>query len=704
MKKYEKHTAIYLLILLMLLPYSLPFVQINIAQEITYKREEALIIPAGKAASPKNYNPFTTAGWTARGIRWINEFLFHYNLLNDTTFGWLATGYEYGPKYEYIKIFLRKGVTWNDGVPFTAHDIVFTINMLKKHPELITAPWAIKWIKDIKAIGDHEVIIWLNEPNVRFHWDLTSLICFPWLWIVPKHIWEKVEDPSKFMNFPPVTTGPYKVIKSTAEEVILERDPNYWGAKILGVVPQPKYVIFKYVGEREKVAMALEKNELDVGGMSYSVFKEAQKRNPHLIFWGYPTPCPSLLDINIHKYPLSLKEVRWAISYAINRTKLVFLLEELAHPAHTWFPDYKAVQKFIDPKIIEKYDTTVHDPKKSINILKNLGFTRGPDGVWVTPNGTRLEFELQCGIPAGPITLAICEDLTAIGIKVTPKPLEWAVRWSNHAKLHYDLWQSWAQFPAVTTPYTWYDHFSSKYLLPIGQEAGEGFNRIRFKNATYDAILSEVAKIPDEDPRAYKLYNKLLEILLQELPRIPLITRTEFVILNDKYWTNWPSSWGGPNPYTQAQWWWSKFEFVFFNIRSRTLPPVLPPKIEYITVWFTKHVDTFTGADGKTYGPFDAGDSAKIPQSDAITLIEKRLASKVPPLPEEAEAAMKTLSSKVDEISKDISDLKSSVQESISGLANTVAGMSTAIYIAIILSLIAAIAAVATLIRSRSPA
>jgi len=692
-----KTVMVLVILLLMGLPsislinYSLNTV---LAQEIKYKREEVLIIPCRKSASPDNFNWLTTAGWRGREVRWLNEFLFYYNLLNDTIVPWLATKYEYGPKYETIKIYLRKGVTWNDGVPFTAHDIVFTVNYLKKHPECIGAGWVKRWIKDVKAVSDYEVIFWLTRPNCRIHWGFTSLVCFPQFWILPKHIFEHVKEPLKFKNYPPVVTGPYKVVRSTPEETILVRDPNYWGTKVLGVVPQPKYVIFKYVGGPEKEAMALEKNEIDVGSMSYSVFKEAQKRNPHLIFWAYPGPCVALLDINIHKYPLSLKEVRWAISYAINRTKLVYLQEGLAYPAHTWFPKYKRVQKFINPELIKKYDCTVYDPNKSIEILKSLGFKRGPDGVWVTPNGTRLEFELQTGVPAPPYWLSVAEDLNKIGIKVKVKPLEWAVRWSNHARLHYDMWASWAQFPAVATPYTWYDHFSSEYLLPIGQEAPEGFNRIRFSNATYDKILNELAGIPDEDPRAYELYNKLLEILLQELPRIPLTGRLEYVILNDYYWTNWPDSWGGENPYTQAQWWWSKFLFVFFNIRSRFLPPVLPPK-RYVTVWFTAHVDAFKGADGKMYGPFEAGEYAKIPKEDAESLIKKGLASYTPPLPKGVEEILRGTREEVKALRSDIKALTKSI-ESISG---AIAALSMAIYAAVILSLIATIVSIVTLLK-----
>ena len=200
MKKEKARFVAILSVYILMMPLVLGTANMALAQEITFKREEVLIVPYRRREAPTNFNPFTTSGWTNEYLRWCFEFLFYYNHLNDTIIPWLATGFEYGDNYKSITIYLRKGVTWNDGVPLTSKDVVFTVNMLKKHPELVTAAWVRSKIKDVEAIDDYTVKITLYEPNARFHWDITSLICFPWLWIVPEHVWSKVEDPVKFMN------------------------------------------------------------------------------------------------------------------------------------------------------------------------------------------------------------------------------------------------------------------------------------------------------------------------------------------------------------------------------------------------------------------------------------------------------------------------------------------------------------------------
>ena len=65
----------------------------------------------------------------------IYEPLYFYNAFADTDniIPWLATGHEYNDDFTEVTIHLREGVEWSDGVPYTAADIVFTIDMLKAH-------------------------------------------------------------------------------------------------------------------------------------------------------------------------------------------------------------------------------------------------------------------------------------------------------------------------------------------------------------------------------------------------------------------------------------------------------------------------------------------------------------------------------------------------------------------------------------------
>jgi len=309
MSQYRRNARILALVVAALFLASIVPISPVSAQE-KYPREVTFIFQVGRPFVPDNFNAFVSTGFIGNRyvIRpFLQEFLFEYDLVSGKFFGWLATHYEYSPDYKSIRIYVRRGVNWNDGVPFTAHDIEFTVKYLKKHPELVTASWVNMNIEDAIALDNYTVVLKLKEPNPRFHLGLTSVIGFPEFWVMPKHVYEKIDDPMKFKNWPnPVFTGPYKVVKCTKEMIVLERRDDYWGIKY-GFIPQPKYVIGKVIKEREKVYMALDKAEIDMGGLPANMALELAKKNPYIKLWMFTMGDVELLDINIHKYPLSLR-------------------------------------------------------------------------------------------------------------------------------------------------------------------------------------------------------------------------------------------------------------------------------------------------------------------------------------------------------------------------------------------------------------
>ena len=81
---------------------------------------------------------------------------------------------------------------WNDGKAFTAEDVEFTFNMLKKYPALdVRGAWSK--LTSVKASGDKAVFSF-KEPGAS---TFTIINEVP---IVPKHIWSKVKDPTTFTN------------------------------------------------------------------------------------------------------------------------------------------------------------------------------------------------------------------------------------------------------------------------------------------------------------------------------------------------------------------------------------------------------------------------------------------------------------------------------------------------------------------------
>jgi peptide/nickel transport system substrate-binding protein len=628
---------------------TLPVSSQDVSQEV-YPREDTVYIPTwSEFASPDNFNPYLSGSeGHQKGVWALYEHLFTFNLANGSIIPHLATGYEYGIDFKSIKIFIRHGVTWNDGYPFTANDVVFTLNMMKTY----FGGWATKWIEDTVAIDNYTVMIWLNEPNARFHWELTSVICYSNIWIVPEHIWKDV-DPTTFMNNPPVWTGPYNLEGVSSTAVVYKRNDDYWGIEVMGWVPQPEYIIWKFVGaSQDKVTMALENNELDIGWMGVPEFLDVQKRDPHISRWTVMQPAVLNLHLNIHKYPLSLPEVRWAISDGIDRTGWLELGGGAAAGtmATSLFPEYSNIQAFIDPEILKEYDVTVYSPEEAIAALEGLGFTRGTDGIFVTPNGTRLSFEiLVTGV--SPQYQFFAENMKAIGIDVILKVVDYSIWWESYLKLDYDFLMT-GRYLCAVSPYEIYKTFDSSLVLPWGPDGVKSdptTNIVRYSNAEYDQILKSVAEMTDEDPKAEGLYNKLLTILMRDLPVIPLTIGYDSEVTNDYYWTNWPSSQGGSNPYTVLLTWWSQFTFTTFNIRSRTLPAKVAP-------------------------------------------------TPSPTISPEMQLVVDYLKSLIDKTATGISigDLEGEVAQ----VAGTVDTLTMAVYISVILSLIAAVAAIIAMIRT----
>ena len=152
-----------------------------------------------------------------------------------------AQSFESSPDGKVWTYKLRPGIKWADGVPFTADDVVWTLQTVSTRPTTpaTCCPATCPTPDKIEKIDDLTVKITLPEPNVRM-----SSLYIP---ILPKHIWEKA-DPKKIKDFDPFTeitdattgekkkaiigTGPFMVTKLDKKgTTILERNPYFYGPK-----------------------------------------------------------------------------------------------------------------------------------------------------------------------------------------------------------------------------------------------------------------------------------------------------------------------------------------------------------------------------------------------------------------------------------------------------------------------------------------
>ncbi|WP_431981405.1 ABC transporter substrate-binding protein [Streptomyces qinglanensis] len=134
----------------------------------------------------------------------------------------LATAAEVDGKAERCTLTLRRGVTWHDGTPLTAADVVHTLKY-RASPDRV-APSELSAYFDLAAAeahGDHTVVL----PAVQPVGDPATLFAGAGLYVVKK-------GTSDFSTDTAVGTGPYRVRAFKAGvETRLERNDAYWDGK-----------------------------------------------------------------------------------------------------------------------------------------------------------------------------------------------------------------------------------------------------------------------------------------------------------------------------------------------------------------------------------------------------------------------------------------------------------------------------------------
>ena len=554
------------------------------AQDIREVPREATVIienEFGRVAVPDNMNPYIAGQYLDWGM-WqaTQEALFYLNYETGEVIPWQASGYSFNDDKTEVTINIRDGVKWSDGTPLTAHDVVFTIEMLQGNPELQYSFDMQQWVASITAEDDHTVVMTLTRPNPRFVINYFSVRIWDTILIAPQHIWENV-DPTTFNNFDleaglPMGTGAYRLVRSTETEQVYDRRDDWWAAETgFQPLPAPERAIWLGAPSEDLRAALMSNNELDAAWLfSRSTFEVAQSRNPNIVGWttdlpyAYLDPCPRYLGLNNKSAPFDDREVRWALNAAIDRDLLVAIAYEgMTNPAATLYPTYAPLQAFLDRNaaLFEEYDVLGSDATLINSVMEGKGYTRDSDGLWVDGDGERITFTLIARssqtdkVRMGNI---LAEQMRAAGFDASFQPLEDGI---FYADVPNGASQAWVTdlCGSVSDPYETFSRFHSRFSGPIG-ESVPGVNASRFENAEFDEIVDAMAVLAASDEGFDELADQALAIWLHELPGIPLVQARLLTPFNNSYWTNWPTS---DNNYIQPGHWWVTGALMLHNIQ-----------------------------------------------------------------------------------------------------------------------------------------
>jgi peptide/nickel transport system substrate-binding protein len=535
--------------------------------------------------SPANFNPYAGVLLHQRNSLHytVNEMLFYTNHNTGKIVPWQGESWAYNPGFTVLTVKLRRGVKWSDGAPFTARDVVYTLDMLKASaPTLVLSSAIAEWVKEAAAVDDLTVRITLSKPGPRWAKDFLAQGQAARFVVVPEHIW-KDKDPKTFEFYDlakgwPVGTGPYRLVRSGADAVVFDRRDSWWAvdARVAPQMPAVQRVVYR-PATVEAMPQLFINNDLDIGrALPVGQFQAARARNPQLASWrkdgpvfGAPDGCVFRLFFNTQKAPFDDAEIRWAMNHALNRQQIVDLAFEGSMPkAVLPFSSYAAVQQYVGPlkDLVERSRLDHRDLRKTAEILTRKGYRKGADGRWARPTGEKwpVAVVMEQGNPIGPV---LTQQLQEAGFDASFQVLRGAAFTDAIVTGSFET-ALWVHCGSVDEPWQTLEHFHGKYAAPAGQKVANLRAPTRYANRELDGLLNQMeAMTPSPgDARYMDLVRRATEIYLRDLPSIVLAEEFHVVTFNTTYWTGFPTA---DDPYVAPYVPWEGFNLIIHRLKPR---------------------------------------------------------------------------------------------------------------------------------------
>jgi len=403
---------------------------------------------------------------------------------------WLADDWQASDDGAEWTFTLHPGVTWHDGKALSAEDVAFTFKYFKTNQAAFKWSWPVDKVESAEAVDEETVVLKLTEPLAGAHEELIGSLP-----IIPKHIWEGVDDPAKFTAGEAVVgSGPFKLVEYSKEQAryVYGANMDYFKG-----APTVDTLIFVKV---ENQALALETGTTDYAsfwGKEIEAVQAFEDDEKYGIIDG-PSFWVLQMIFNTQKAPFDDVELRRAVAHAIDRQQIV---EQVTHGGAI-VANLGIVSPFTDwhnPDL----PTYEHDPAQAKTMLEEAGGT-DLSLTLITTGGFAREAEL------------VQADLEAIGVEVEVQAGDYSTIDELLREGNFDLainGHGGIANPAILRTPTW---------------PAESYS-----NDAYDDLYRQQASTVDEEARRKSVWQ-LQEIIAEDLPVLTLY--------HPKMWTVYDAS------------------------------------------------------------------------------------------------------------------------------------------------------------------
>ncbi|MCW8331599.1 ABC transporter substrate-binding protein [Photobacterium sp. SDRW27] len=493
------------------------------------------VVPEYKDRIIANFNPFSKASMPTTHEFIFEPLIIFNSLQNNKPEYRLATSYRLDKDLKGITFTLRDNVTWSDGKPFTADDVVFSFYLAQKYPEL-DSHGINQWVEKVYKRPSGEVYFKLVKPNALVAY---TLVLLP---IVPKHQWENVADPVSYANATPIGTGPYTQVEALNESSYLQcQNPSYWQAELhkIDCLRYPK------VTNNDDFIARIAKGEFDwTGSFIPDIERHYASYSPDFKYWLPPASNISLMfnfkavDPEIQAL-FAQVEFRRAISMSVQRQLLIDIASFGQGVPSTFASGMsQRFTRWADPVVTEKYlPYMTFNPALAIDRLNELKVVdKDGDGWRELPSGKKLELTILT--PKGwsdfnTTALLLVEMMEQVGIRVSPVQVDFTLFVEQLA--HGDYTMALTNYPQGPTPFKYFDTaFNSAYQAPQYPRYAMHF----YQNPRIDELLNQFPTVSLAHKRL-AIIRELNEIIASQQVTVPLYNTVQFYQYNTQRFEGW---------------------------------------------------------------------------------------------------------------------------------------------------------------------
>lgn len=460
---------------------------------------QALFVPGGGGSSP-----FMTSTKILERLLKIDEKLAFQPVL--------ATDVSASPDFKTYTVKLREGVTWHDGQPFTADDVVYNV---QEHWKPISAGVALKALQKASAIDAHTVRLQFSTPVPEFFFK--SILAGQYQVVIPKHRYAGRDIITNPLNNTPVGTGPWQYGQWVRGSYVeYRRNEKYWNT----AQPYPEKLLIRWWGDPASRSAALETGELQVAYSNPVPGRDIDRlvKTGKIVVdtKGYENAAWTVtVEFNQRREHVKRREVRQALLLAIDRK---FIIDTIyfgrGKPAVS--PIFRSNPLFFTDDV-PKYP---FDPKKAAALLDAAGLP--------LKNGSRFTINLVAAAwfeENAKLGQYLKQAFQDVGVTVKLDSLDRATALKRiYGDYDYDIAISNFTAPLEPVPVV------TQLYTTDGIVKGAAFrNATGYSNPAMDALVDRLT-VETNAAKRKQLAQDFARLAATDVPIVPLVEMESFTL------------------------------------------------------------------------------------------------------------------------------------------------------------------------------